>query len=1508
MSTNFLNRRMDLHHSGSILTMDTSYPVKLAGKVLKLFTATSDFKSSSWTLNNSEGETILSVSEDKVYDFAGRILKDSIGEGKAYATVQDVWKNDDYVMVIIDFDNFTMHFCSQTNFEDFITGTGAGDCDLKLFDITGDEDMTGYTYKIDTSVFDAAVEFDNEEDKHALLRNSEDDVVYEIPVNITDDEGNITQRTMTPVANLDCININGINVSIQNLVFPFINMINSDVGMENVTGMHSFKKINGTLNDTFIEKFCFTYNELTNLGMWKSEDHTAYIYFKDECEYIPEEDRNKYYYVLTDTTSGDNWSSNQLDSSMMFKPINIDTMKFSSYSNISNNGIYVNGNNTGLSFRYTKGDILVGSWWDFDNHNGFVAYNIEGGVKRIHVKDFITGDNFCPYDAFLKTRNLSSSGMIYRVTYSSQYVNDTIFKNEIMNDVSRFIDFFTGGNNSYKTYIRKRICCIENDTIEDIATFKVSDPYHKLIKNIVIVYPELFENVLFDKDGNDFSHSEENLSNFESFYNDNTPSKFDRTSYEFFNNSFNNIDETRYFLYLLFNKNNEKNVYTGEAFSNDKNTIKINGISSKLKIKRNVPILGNDGSDQFITTDKSGNYLMLNIISRVGISSMGTPYYSDDQKPNYNNAQFGIQDILVTRKIKFANEHIKYSDGKYKIYPYGFDNSYGGFDLKILINSNYNIDDEGTSSIDENDGEEITGLSMKYVTKDLFKNNEKIDSNDTGFMYMYYIDTAATQNYIYRIKYYFNPDDTNSNEENDYISSYDYYTSTFIADIKVATKNEYSKSNHPVCVRAYVNYKVHYLMELDSDLSSEDAVEKAFSDANQIISTNPNLFIKTIVKAYNFYPINTDIVNKYYKNSELDASSTCDLAIPTRNSRNDGVDIRYFAAAYTNNDSINDGFKIKELLNDNSLVLYENHLAPYVSNTLNSSNSYIYNVKTYIDYIKSTKINKVIHIDDFPYINGKGIRECYYKNNDGSFKSLYEFYNYILTRDLSIPIDNPDSLLDSQFNKSNTAFFTRQDVQGITIRKTLNDKGTGYNDNFYSTTSNNKVTLKSSITLKNNVEISSIYGLNNSELVDNNGNDVSKTYSSEDVIYINKEQAGSKTTYGLAISDGETKNSTIVSINGSMGEIEVDKLTWETLLLALNNDKTINILSDSFIDMKTELNNYIYLAGQNISDTISIVDNNNLEDNANSHDDIYGSKKDEDGNIYDKNGNLISKSTSTGSFQYEHYKDKNAEFDEKHNLYNFNYGYGYSDDNKTKTLNNRGVIVFVTEGAYTKCNDNGNSKVESFTYDFHNGSVYPKRMYISKDGLICTKEYFDNDLLNGTYIPDDTLPINNITMPISLDEVIDEYVNCCQYLFAYLNSSEIYDFDPSFGMYIKYYNSLKNKTYYDSNIIDFVSDVLIINRYTYSSLYFNYNSWKGKLTDSKEEVYNTLNSDNNNIYNNCTAESNYKKCIYKFIENSVIYLNEFLNYIKSANESFDSDDNVPKAITKFSNLKKNFLI
>ena len=125
MSTDFLNRRMDLIHTfegGSIspigpgtniLTMDTSYPVRLAGKVIKIFTAARVWtERSDYIIKNSNNEIILTIPYMNVYDFAGRVIQNSVGDNKPYSRPQYVYSTNDYVMAIIDFDNKSLHWLS----------------------------------------------------------------------------------------------------------------------------------------------------------------------------------------------------------------------------------------------------------------------------------------------------------------------------------------------------------------------------------------------------------------------------------------------------------------------------------------------------------------------------------------------------------------------------------------------------------------------------------------------------------------------------------------------------------------------------------------------------------------------------------------------------------------------------------------------------------------------------------------------------------------------------------------------------------------------------------------------------------------------------------------------------------------------------------------------------------------------------------------------------------------------------------------------------------------------------------------------------------------------------------------------------------------------------------------------------------------------------------------------------------------------------------------------------
>lgn len=1283
MSTDFLNRRMDLKHthesrpgfvdqfgntvggSVNLLTMDTSYPVKLAGKVVKIFTASSDFNTDKWILENSDKDVILTVENNNIYDFAGRVIKDSIGEGKAYPTIINVFKNDDYVMAIIDFDNKKIFLCSQTNFSVFITGDNIGDdCKFKLFDITGESEMPGYEYNINEEVFDLAAEFENEEGSHSFVRHSKDDVVYEAPTN---QDGT---RNMNPVAKVDTLDINSLNVSVQNLIFPFINLTNSDVGFEGITAIHSFRTINGSINDKFINEFCFTDEELKKLPIYNAEEER---YFFSEYANIEDDKKANYYYVFSADRSGNQVNTSVSGDDMKFNPISISNKKFSSFYNFANNGIKVGDKSVGISAKYKASDF-IGNWWGNDNQVGYCCYNYKGSFKKIVIEKFLDNIEY-PYDVFVRKNrtDLGSANISYTFDEFNT-IKDAIFNGSEMSVVKRFVEFFAS-DNTYENHIKNRILRMSNDTNIGFVLFRDENSilYDKTPKNIITIYPEVFENVLFDKDSQgNFYHNTENLHNFTSFYNDTVPdADFNRKKYISDQHILSNSYNLDYTIYYLLNRNSNSGYY-GTAYNSDISTLNIAHIGgNNLKMNISSPILGSDGSNQCITTDVNGNYIMIDILTNVNVTNINYPYESDNK--DYLNAQIGIQNIVLTRKIKFANEYIKYENGQYNIYPDGFGDGKESTQLFIATTTN-NAD-----------------VYIQGVSTDNFKNNSAIGSVVTGMMYMYYI----YNNKIHRIKYYYKDNDTDSNSSNNYISNFDYFSDSEIVNMDTTySRTEYGS----YMTKAYLN---QYIANNNSTL------DEAISQLNNILQgETPMKIITDVIEAYKFYPLNTgdsQSCNISYYNADVDGNpiNTCKLSL--------AFDCERYFAASINDSSINNGsgFRLKDLIDDD-FVIYQNHLAPHLSNT-QVDGQYIYDIKSYNDYLKSKKVSDVFYTEEFPYLNGIGIREEYYVG-----KTLYDFYNYILTRDLSKPISDPDSLLtsNSSFNASNKLYFNKEQVKKIkNVKNVYNEELKKYEALFLDVDSN-PVNIESQIALRNNININSIFGLNNSMLVDSNGKDVGYLYESEDSIYVNKEETGKKTVYSISINDGNADNAVILSINGTIGNIEVDKLTWESLLLALCNNKSVDILSKSLLQIKTELNDYVRLTGQNINDLVSIEDNISDED-ANKHDTIFDISPD------DKD--------ETKEYKQTHYKEHNAEFDEKHNLYKFNFGYGFNND--VRKLNNRGIIVFMSDGANTKCNRNGSldANPENFEYDFKEGKIYPKRMYISKDGLLCTKEYYERE-------------------------------------------------------------------------------------------------------------------------------------------------------------------------------------
>lgn len=128
MSTTLLNRRMDLIHTSTnainTLKMDTSYPVRLSGIVVKVFQAIANYSNIDPSTNsefsdttnlffvqNQEGASVTTIQKQNVFDFAGKKLKN------------DEYITGDYVLAIIDINNNKIFIHSLQN----ATGIGRDD-------------------------------------------------------------------------------------------------------------------------------------------------------------------------------------------------------------------------------------------------------------------------------------------------------------------------------------------------------------------------------------------------------------------------------------------------------------------------------------------------------------------------------------------------------------------------------------------------------------------------------------------------------------------------------------------------------------------------------------------------------------------------------------------------------------------------------------------------------------------------------------------------------------------------------------------------------------------------------------------------------------------------------------------------------------------------------------------------------------------------------------------------------------------------------------------------------------------------------------------------------------------------------------------------------------------------------------------------------------------------------------------------------------------------------------
>lgn len=409
MSTDFLNRRMDLAHSlvtrvgdtpnKSILTMDTSYPVKLAGKVIKLFNAADRFYANmTWEIRNSIEELILTIQPDHVYDFAGIVLDSSnVGEGKYYASGTEVFVTDDYVMAIIDFDNASIHLCSETNFSKF----GKADANIKIFTIDGsvNPEDTNYKYenvdyKYDDDILNDAINFEAEDDKYALARFENGDekgldyVLYEHPTTMM----NGTQKlgySLIPVAKVDTFNINDLYASVSRFMFPYQEFYGSKRGNDtSITDIAAFMTISGSLTNKFVEDFCFTESEMLALPMVVN----APQHIKDKLleMYNLIDNHDEYYYVLSCLIdlggSGEDSAavfSTQYwrdEDEIKFIPIKISDNSFASLFKLQTRGIIVNGNKVDLAQGMDNRWDCVGALEEDDIKAGYLILHYGFGL------------------------------------------------------------------------------------------------------------------------------------------------------------------------------------------------------------------------------------------------------------------------------------------------------------------------------------------------------------------------------------------------------------------------------------------------------------------------------------------------------------------------------------------------------------------------------------------------------------------------------------------------------------------------------------------------------------------------------------------------------------------------------------------------------------------------------------------------------------------------------------------------------------------------------------------------------------------------------------------------------------------------------------------------------------------------------------------------------------------------------------------------------------------------
>ena len=1376
MPTDFMNRRMDLIHSVfdagpgvglvNYLTMDTSYPVKLSGKVIKVFKAANVYNDGMWVIVNAADQGILTISSRNLYDFSGNVIENCVGEEKLYPTSEDVYKADDYVVIIIDFDNESAKICSQTMFDYIFSNVGVSDVNLKMFDISGTDIVPGIDDPLSQEEFDKAISFETGDGTFAFVRrNNSDKVVFQAMEK--DEDGNYRYVPVSDVINK---NINGFNVSALPLLYPSLNTGYYD-SFFTCGALKSMVQLNGKVNEKFIQDYCYTYSEIQAFIAGPGrflEEYSKYYY-----DNIPDESKNDYYYFIRDNSADDSKYSVTVKSkrqSQMIIPILKDTLKFNT---VEFNGPNIQTSNMELNLMHSQiSGNITGNWWSSgfkasdtgsnqagksiwskpqtvrytDDSENVVAYAFDiNGVSGT------LGRSFYLTEYISSAPNILTNGVSYYEAQDSQYPNinttekymvattdEIAYAHPDFIPLSQYINCFRNDDPAYEEYIKwgmlrgayqdNSYAFMNKSQYDNSPTDNAYSPMR-----VAMVCNEYIKNYIFA------GQSLWNLC-------DNDNINKDIVCYSELNDSWN-LSEAYYMLYVM-------SFYTGAYINNFNN--KLNFMKNSGNATRKITRSGTD--DYKFVFKVTGDFLLRSDVD--GNSPFGICTHKKDNGDTVNYLIYQFVKLMpkaIAPVVKDDKERYL-ADMSFVTKAYVDEIKFAKADF-----------DDHLEYVNENGTDYLVHVSKSDTSTNLYMTKysdgalslvrasyaevcNAITYNGTLFLYMgdSGVDiTANTNTSVYRLRYYTDFSTVSSyanhtSDPNDAFTDIDFFTKPIRVCVKDTTES------YSLYDRAYAATRTEATSAADLLTAVKNA---ALVDR-----------ITTVEYEYGLYKNGTTygIMNK------LDAEG-----IPTVIDKSHphvaGINSNTIMLAIDYSNHIKDyrnsqDTTLMDLL-PNGTIPYTNGPAPELSRAKGKNGAFIINSASYADFISNVFVSKptnnmennltgtdpipaMLSEEQLKYVNGVGIREEYYKN-----KTIFEFLNNLTMYDVTKPSEtqkqdvvrvsrNPvyskgvfDTITGTEQYTDFKEDFIYNNVKAVTngaqfkipsginikayatrttstvsetltncscsvvncsyndrIQVTVHRSGTSptYWVNFsdiaerytgFKDSNGDQVTMYAPITIVSKINFrNNKYGFNEAYIYSgttSDTQDLTSYYISVDKIFASTEKAGEKQVTNVSLCD---ENGVPLNLNGILGDVEVDDLNWDTLMTALSSNKTINILS-VLKKVKGDLDSAVINAAQNITDKIAYANN-------------------------------IDNAASIGT---------KADFDSETNLYTYHDGEGYN--NNVKEQNHRGVIVLVTEG--------GKTTLVNGVAVTTNPTIHVKRMYISKDGLLCTKEFYDAEKAIG---------------------------------------------------------------------------------------------------------------------------------------------------------------------------------